>query len=156
MMLRIGVQLISACLLVLLLSSFTIKGKVVKVSDGDTFTILTADKKQERIRMLWIDAPEKTQPYGDASRQFLASLIAGKTIEVNCTEKDRYGRNLGYVVLNGSNVNELMLKKGYAWHYKQFDKNADRARLEQQARKNKLGLWRDNTPLAPWSYRRNK
>lgn len=149
-------NLLFILLFVCLVSSFTIKGKVVRVSDGDTFTVLTANNKQERIRMLWIDAPEKSQPYGDVSRQFLADLIAGKTIEVDCTDKDRYGRNLGYVVINDTNINELMLEKGYAWHYKQFDKNADRARLEQQARANKLGLWREKAPIAPWLYRRNK
>ena len=141
---------------VCLLSSFTIKGKVVRVSDGDTFTVLTAENRQERIRMLWIDAPEKSQAYGDAARQFLADLIAGKIVTVNCTEKDSYGRNLGYVVINGSNVNELMLKNGYAWHYKQFDKNVDRARFEQQARKNKIGLWSEKEPIAPWFFRKNK
>lgn len=149
-------NLLFILLFVCLVSSFTIKGKVVRVSDGDTFTVLTANNKQERVRMLWIDAPEKSQPYGDASRQFLADIIVGKIIEVNCTDKDRYGRNLGYVVINDTNINELMLEKGYAWHYKQFDKNADRARLEQQARANKLGLWREKAPIAPWLYRRNK
>jgi micrococcal nuclease len=52
-------------------------------------------------------------------------------------------------------LNEELLRVGLAWHYKQFDKSAEFARLEQQARQNKTGLWSMKDPVAPWNFRRS-
>lgn len=96
--------------------SQVITGKVVNVSDGDTITIRDSSGLQRKIRLYGIDTQEKTQAYGKAARSFTASLTAGKTV-VNVTsyDTDRYGRTVGVVKVNGTNVNQSILEDGYAW-----------------------------------------
>ncbi len=52
-------------------------GKVVKITDGDTLYVLDANYQQHKIRLAGIDAPERKQAYGLASREHLASIVAG-------------------------------------------------------------------------------
>jgi len=73
----------------------TITGKVVGVSDGDTITVLDADKRQHKIRLEGIDAPESSQDYGSRAKQSLSDLVFGKTVTVTSSKRDRYGRVLG-------------------------------------------------------------
>ncbi len=58
----------------------TLTGKVVKITDGDTIYVLDANYKQHKIRLAGIDAPERKQAYGLASRKHLASIVAGKQV----------------------------------------------------------------------------
>lgn len=68
--------------------------------------------------------------------------------------RDKYQRLLGEVILpSGDTLNKLLLKEGLAWHYKYFDKSKDYAELEEQARKEKRGLWVMPEPMAPWEFR---
>ena len=96
------------CLLAILLVSFlvpsasfarTIEGKVVKVADGDTITVLDSSKEQHRVRLAGIDAPEKGQPFGNASRKKLGELVAGKEVRVEFEKYDRYKRVVGKVLV---------------------------------------------------------
>jgi endonuclease YncB( thermonuclease family) len=77
-------------------SAATLTGKVVKVADDDTITILVGTERH-RIRLQGIDAPERKQPYGKASGRSLSSLVAGKQIRVEYDKRDRYGRIIGVV-----------------------------------------------------------
>jgi endonuclease YncB( thermonuclease family) len=80
----------AACLLLLATPIFAgeLSGKVIGISDGDTFTLLTADKQQIKIRLAEIDAPESGQPYGNKSKQALSGLIFGKDIRVDVQTTD--------------------------------------------------------------------
>ncbi len=131
-------------------------GKVVKVIDGDTIDVLTPVKQKIRIRLLDIDAPESKQAYGNASRKYLASLIAGKSVYIKESNKDIYNRTLGTVFYNGININQKMVASGYAWvyRYKGVAKNKQLIALESQAKQNRKGLWKDKNPIAPWKFRR--
>ena len=135
-------------------------GKVVGLADGDTVTVLDEQKQQHKIRLAGIDAPERKQPYADASRKHLASLVFGKTVEVRFHKKDRYGRLVGTVYLEGSDVNLLQVTAGLAWHYKAYEKEqSEQERLvyasaEETARRRHLGLWQDRTPVPPWDFRK--
>lgn len=130
---------------------FAIEGKVIKVSDGDTITILNPQKQQVKVRLYGIDAPEKKQAYGNKSRKFLSNLIAGKIVEVKEKGKDKYKRILGIVYLDGQDINSKMVSSGYAWA---FVKYSNLYINEEVASKNqKLGLWQDKEPVAPWEYR---
>jgi endonuclease YncB( thermonuclease family) len=107
----------------------TLGGRVVKIADGDTVTILDESNRQHKVRLVGIDAPERKQPFG--TRQHLADLVFGKTVVVKWQKRDRYQRILGKVLVDGQDVNLEQIKAGLAWHYKQYGKAqqlADRSR----------------------------
>ena len=137
----------------------TISGRVVGVSDGDTITVLDTSKVQHKIRLAGIDAPEKAQPFGQVSKEHLSGLVFGKQVTVETDKTDKYGRNVGKVLVNGTDANLAQIKAGLAWHYKEYAKEqpaADRASYasaETQARASVQGLWRDPRPMAPWDWR---
>ena len=137
----------------------TISGRVVGVSDGDTITVLDTSKVQHKIRLAGIDAPEKAQPFGQVSKEHLSGLVFGKQVTVETDKTDKYGRNVGKVLVNGTDANLAQIKAGFAWHYKEYVKEqstADResyARAETTARSSTLGLWRDAKPMPPWEWR---
>ena len=127
--------------------------KVVGVHDGDTITGLAEDQKQFKIRLDAIDAPELGMAFGQASRKALSHKVFGKQVEVIVKTKDRYGRTVGHVLLDKRDMNLEMLEEGMAWHYAHYDHNKRLAEAEQEARGNRLGLWQDPNPVAPWDWR---
>jgi endonuclease YncB( thermonuclease family) len=136
-----------------------IAGKVIGVMDGDTIEVLDATKTPRRIRLEGIDAPEKAQPFGNRSKQHLSDLVFGKQVEVQTHKVDKYGRTVGKVSVNGKDANLEQVRAGFAWHYKEYQKEqsaSDRtlyAEAETSARKRKLGLWFDAKPMPPWDWR---
>lgn len=78
-------------LLTLSIIAQTITGKVTAITDGDTIKVLE-NKVEYNIRFNGIDAPEKSQAYGQKSKEFLSSLILGKEVIVEVKDKDKYGR----------------------------------------------------------------
>ena len=128
--------------------------KVVKISDGDTFVGINSDNLQLKFRIWGIDAPEKKQAYGTKAKDFLSSLIFGKTITVDVQKQDGWGRYLTYVYTpDGKDVSLEMIKNGYAWHYVKYDNTEEYNAAELNAKKNKVGLWVDPKPIAPWDFR---
>src|SRR5262245_48642850 len=84
------------------------EAKVVKIADGDTITVLL-DKRQHRIRLEGIDAPEKGQAYGTKARQALADKIFDETVRVEWKKRDRYGRIIGRVYLKDRDISLEMV-----------------------------------------------
>ena len=152
--------MIKPLLALIILSSYLFSleliGKVVKVSDGDTVTILTSDKTQHKIRLNDIDAPEKKQAFGNKSKDNLAKYIAGKTVTVQYQKKDKYKRILGTIYYNNTDINLQQVKDGYAWVYKKYSNNQTYYKAEKLARDKRVGLWIDKNPLEPWEFRRKK
>ena len=134
---------------------FTVK--VVSISDGDTFTAINTDNLQLKIRLYGIDAPEKKQAYGNKSKEFLSSLILGRSISIDVQSKDGYGRYLAYAYSpEGKDVSLLMIHEGMAWHFSKYDNNEVYEAAQAVAQKAKRGLWKDPSPIAPWEFRKNK
>ena len=135
--------------------------KVVKVVDGDTVDVLDQSKKKHRIRVGWIDAPEKKQAFGRNSTANLARLIAGQNVEVEYNKRGRYKRIIGKLVKDGQDINLQQVKDGYAWHYKYYQKDQpskDRVlytEAENRARAKKVGLW-SSRAIPPWEFRRKR
>ena len=73
----------------------TLEGTVVKIADGDTITVLDSAKVQHRVRIAGIDAPEKGQAFGNASRKRMSELVAREEVRVEFNKHDRYGRIVG-------------------------------------------------------------
>ena len=145
--------------LLISLSCFSqqINGKVVAITDGDTFKLLTNDSIVHRIRIANIDCPERKQPFSKRAKQFTADAIFGKKIEVEVLNTDRYGRLIANVFYdNGLILNEELLRFGYAWHYKKYSKDQNLQAIEDEARINKIGLWQDSMSIPPWEWRAMK
>ena len=137
-------------------------GKVVRVIDGDTVVVLDQNDEQHKIRLQGIDAPERKQAFGKKSKIFLSDSISGKNVSVEFKKKDRYGRILGIIIFDSSDVNLEQVRAGFAWHYKKYQREQsaeDRttyAQAEIYARKNLIGLWSDPHATPPWEWRKKK
>src|SRR5262249_33242048 len=127
-------------------------GKVVRIVDGDTITVLV-DGQQIRVRLNSIDAPEKGQDYAQRSRQALADLVFGTEVRVETHGKDRYGRIIGDVHVGSTLVNEVLVREGWAWNFVKYSKTPKLAQLEREARAAKRGLWAGERPIPPREYR---
>ncbi|MFM7005450.1 MAG: thermonuclease family protein [Limnohabitans sp.] len=142
------------------LNAATLQGKVIGVADGDTVTLLDAQKNQHKIRLQGIDAPEKAQAFGNKSKQSLHEMVHGKEVFVDVQKKDKYGRSVGKILVNQTDACLEQIKRGMAWHYKQYANEQspeDRdvyAQAESTARAQSLGLWKDKSPTPPWAFRK--
>ena len=141
--------------------------QVVRIVDGDTIQVIDSNGIKFKIRLLGIDTPELKQCFGYESSLSLKKIIDGKSvIIISKPEKNkpytlgRYKRIIGKIILNGKDINLEMVQKGMAWHYKKYIKSQnveDRQsynNAEQDARLNKIGLWSDVNPVAPWEWRK--
>jgi endonuclease YncB( thermonuclease family) len=139
-----------------------IAGIVVGVADGDTITVLDASNELHKIRLSGIDAPEKKQPFATISKQSLSNLVFNRAVIIHWQKRDSYGRIVGKVMLDDVDMNLEQIKAGMAWFYRQYQKQLSfedqtaYATAEQEAKANKLGLWIDEAPIAPWHFRRAK
>ncbi len=157
----LGISVIVVLLLVLLgqtATGATLEGRVVRIADGDTLTLLTDDHHQHRIRLAEIDTPEKRQPWGKRAKQALAAKVFRKRVTVRTEKKDRYGRWIGHVFLGDRDINAEMVAEGHAWVYRRYSKNPALLRLERKAREEKRGLWAlpESQKIPPWQWRRER
>ncbi len=138
------------------------KGRVIGITDGDTIRVLDPTNQDHKIRLQGIDAPERGQAFGTKSRQNLSDLVFDKQITIEYSKRDRYGRLVGRVLLNGRDICLEQIKAGMAWHYKHYqgEQSPDDRKLyanaEEQARAAGRGLWTDSNPWPPWEFRNGK
>jgi micrococcal nuclease len=129
-------------------------GEVIGVIDGDTIDVFH-DGKSERVRLQGIDAPEKGQAFGKASKQTASELAFGEDVAVVEHGRDKYGRTLGEVILpDDRSLSREMVRKGHAWQYRKYSNDGELARLEGEARHSRRGLWKDDDAVPPWEYRK--
>lgn len=141
----------------LALSAQMLRGIVVKISDGDTFTLLLNGNEQVRVRTDGIDAPEKGRAFGNRAKEYLSSLIWGETITVCVSKTDRYGRSIDMVSTPTiEDVGLEMIKAGYAWQYRDYNNDKSYSAAENNARKLLKGLWQDRNPIRPQDFRKRK
>jgi len=139
----------------------TFSGRVVRIEDGDTISVLDDANRNYKIRLQGIDAPEGGQAFGDRSRQSLADEVFGKQVSVEWSKRDQYGRIVGKVLLDGRDVCLAQIRAGLAWHYKYYqnEQSAEDRKMyadaEEEARMAKRGLWVDAEPTPPWEFRRS-
>lgn len=135
----------------------TVIGRCVGVHDGDSITLLLdtpAGKRQAKIRLDGIDAPELGQPFSRVARAALSEMVFERECAVESRGADKYGRTIGRISVDGADVNAAMLDSGLAWHYKKYDSRPEMAGRETAARQAQLGLWQDRDPIPPWDWRK--
>lgn len=136
---------------------FDLTGRVVRVADGDTVSVLDERNTQHKVRLFGIDTPEQSQPYGKAAKNALLDMVGQQTVGVVVVTTDSYGRVVGTVYREGVNINNAMVASGYAWWYQHFAPYERRlAASEQRAREQRLGLWAQPDPVPPWEWRRGE
>lgn len=126
---------------------------IKNISDGDTINI-EKDGLKFKIRLAEVDCPEKDQPYGIEAREFVKKFLDGKEITITPLKTDRYGRTLAYIRAGNNDLGEALIKNGYAWVYRQYSKDKRLIEFEDKAKKEKIGLWKDDNPIAPWLWRK--
>ena len=135
----------------------SVTGKVVRVADGDTITILTNDKEQVKIRFAGIDCPERAQPWGRNATEALKAVLTGEPVTVGIMDVDRYGRTVGRVYIKGMNVNRHLVESGNCWVYPRYAKDKELFRLQGDAKAAQRGLWRlpEIERVPPWEWLKN-
>ena len=137
------------------------QARVTAVHAGDSVRATDRHGQRHKIRLAYIDAPELQQAHGMAARDALRRLIDGQQVEVVVFDTDQYGREVAQIRLRGRDINLAQIEEGHAWHYvsiaKRRQDKADFAaysRAEAGARSSRFGLWRAQSPQAPWAYRK--
>ena len=161
----------SVMLTVSVASAETLIGTVVGVADGDTITVLDANREQHKIRLGGIYAPEKAQPFGQRSKENLSRLVFDKDVRVEWEKRDKYKRIVGTVWVQPVScptcpktleAGLAQLTVGLAWWYRKYAKEqspeaAGRYEFaEQEARAKRAGLWADGQPIPPWDWRKGE
>ena len=129
--------------------------KIKRVVDGDTVHVFYQDEVY-KIRLTEIDAPERDQPYGTHSTEYLKNLLKEGMVDVDISGTDRYGRKLGRLYWRGMDINRELVSAGYAWVYDQYVTDNSFYENQSKARNSKKGLWEDQNPLEPWNWRKLK
>jgi endonuclease YncB( thermonuclease family) len=138
-------------------SAIQIFGTVDKVCDGDTVVIRVSGRPPLELDLFGIDAPELDQSYGEESKELLEKLLSDKLLRVE-TVGDINREVKGWLILNtsGQNVNQQMVRAGYAWHDPKESNDVDLHNGEETARWHKYGLWIETSPTPPWEWRQQK
>ena len=140
-------------MIILSLTAMAVSGRVIDVPDGDTLVIRSGNKKI-RVRMYGIDAPELKQKYGIEARDYLAGKILDKNVSIKVIDEDKYGRKVGKVYYKNKDMNLEMLETGNAWFYEYHAKKEKGYRKAyENAKREKLGLWKDKNPQNPRNFR---
>lgn len=129
---------------------------MVGVHDGDTLTGLTTDRRQVKVRLEGIDAPELGQPFGKAAKRALSGKAFGRSAEIVVAGRDQYGRVVARVTVDGLDIGTALVREGYAWCDPRFNHDSRLVALEGTARGSKVGLWADRDPTPPWEFRSHR
>lgn len=155
---RLSLILFAAIILLYSQNAFAWTGKVIGVSDGDSIKVLFQGR-EVKVRLYGIDCPENGQAFGNKAKKMTNALLRGRNVRVYSEGKDRYGRTLAVVVADGTNVNEALIRNGYAWVYRKYCKEKYCSKWYQHetyAKNHKKGMWVDPHIMPPWEWRQAK
>jgi len=130
-------------------------GRVIAIDDGDSLTFVH-DGRRVRLRLFGIDAPEHDQPHASAAREALAALVLERPARAVLRDVDGYGRGVVRLYVGGLDVNAELVRRGAAWMYRRYTNDPELARLEDEARAARRGLWSlpASERVPPWRWRR--
>lgn len=136
-----------------------VSGKVIKIIDGDTYDLLDKDSVTHRVRLAYVDAPEKGQDFWRVSKKKLGDLVLQKQVTIKILPiQDRNHRWIAETwVRDTLDISKAMLNAGMVWVYKTYRTDKSWMQLEEDAKQAKIGIWQNPTAIAPWEFRkRNK
>jgi micrococcal nuclease len=135
--------------------------RVIRVVDGDTVVVSTAESLNLKVRLQGIDAPECGMPFGPQAQRFLEQLVLGRTVQMTTTGRDRYGRTVATLAVGEHDVGFALLQAGLAWHEPRYSRrtllgtNSPYETAQQNAFTHLEGLWALPEHLPPWLWRRS-
>jgi|SRR6516164_7223679 endonuclease YncB( thermonuclease family) len=144
------------------LEHVAIHGRITGIVDGDTINVLILRKQQIRVRIAFIDAPEKGQAFGERAKQVMSELVFGKDVKLRPHTIDRDGRLVARVLIDNQDAGLELLKQGLCWVYEKYipeatiDIEASYRAAQATAQSDKLGLWQDPDPEPPWEWRKRQ
>ncbi len=140
-------------------TAYSWQGYVVKVLDGDSLRVKRG-KEVIEIRLYGIDCPEWGQDYGNKAKRYTKAKAYQRTVTVESRDVDRYGRTVALVSSSGRLINRELVRAGLAWMYPKYCKEqplcSELKKLQNKAKKRRLGLWRAKYPVSPWQWKRQK
>lgn len=129
--------------------------KVIRAVDGDTL-VVSHQGKEEKVRLLCIDTPESVHPdkkqnipMGKVASEYASKRLLGRSVDLEFGPelRDRYGRLLAYVLVDGKNFNLEVVRQGLSPYYTKYGLSRkydqDFREAEKLARKNNLNIWGD-------------
>ena len=133
-----------------------LRGKIIRIIDGDTVELMANNNQKHIIRLYGVDAPEDNQPFGNKATEFISEMVLDERVWVFRKYRDRYGRWVGVLYVDSTCVNQELVGAGLAWVYGQYCRDAickDWKDSERRARDYELGLWSGSNSISPWEYR---
>lgn len=135
------------------------EGAVTWVVDGDSLQVRHGDELVT-VRLYGIDCPEYGQAQWREAKEAARAMIQNKKVGVTPVDMDRYGRVVALVDYRGRLVNSELVRRGMAWVYTHYCKAQPLCHtleaLEQQARDQRLGIWKERSPMPPWVWKHGK
>jgi endonuclease YncB( thermonuclease family) len=144
------------------LEHVAIRGRITGIVDGDTISALILGKQQVRVRIAFIDAPEKGQAFGQRAKVAMSELVFGKDVKLRPHTVDRYGHLVARVIIDNQDAGLELLKQGLCWVYEKYVGEAPPEiqtsywAAQAAAQSGKIGLWQDTVPMPPWEWRKEK
>jgi endonuclease YncB( thermonuclease family) len=132
------------------------------VIDGDTIAVLTPDYRNIRVRLAFVDAPEKGQAFDQRAQQALSELVFGKDVKLRPHTIDRHGRLVARVIVDNQDAGLELLKQGLCWIYERYvgealaEIQSSYRDAQYTAQAQRTGLWQDPDPVPPWEWRKGE
>ncbi|MDB5752503.1 MAG: nuclease-like protein [Ramlibacter sp.] len=134
----------------------TFGGVVTHVTDGDTLWVRPdGERETVEIRLLGIDAPEGCQAFGPQAKKALAARVLKQRVQVRSRGQDDYRRTLAQVRHRNQDVGAWLVGQGHAWSTDYRGRPGRYERLEEQAKRERRGLWAGLKAIEPRHFRRS-
>ena len=130
-------------------------GRCLSVLDGDTSKV-SLEGREVTVRLEGIDCPERGYPFSRKAKDFTSEMLLNKDVELKVKEKDRYGRTVARIHVDGMDASLELVRAGLAWHYKRYSSDPWLAEAEEAARSERKGVWSEHDPIPPWETKHSR
>lgn len=127
--------------------------QVIRVIDGDTIKVNNGDLETVVVQLSGVDAPELGQAFGSEARSRLAARLEKGHVRIVFHERDALDRIAAEVFDENESINVWCVRQGLGWYNHKFNTDPAKAKAEQQAKLDRVGLWAADAPVPPWEWK---
>lgn len=142
-------------LLPLTASGLEFDGSVTKVLEGDRLEILNQGHFYQ-VRLAFVFTPQPGQAFSKQAKKFTEDWLVTKRVHIKAYGQTKGGVLIGEVSYQEKNLGRELVKQGLGWEYTPVSEDPELAKLQSQAKKQKMGLWSEDSPTPPWKYKSSK